>query len=314
MDIMEDTYRKKGNNLNPENEYLQVLNDNEDYLYKKRSDSQKIKQLALEVLKDLFGFEFAEVYKLVYRKYTNFRIRMHSTKTYKKRTHFKEYAGEKMAVYTVLFGTGDTVLEPKVIDDNCDYYVITDQCIAKESIWKKIDNIGIIDVADDVLKSRYYKILYYLLFDQYEYTLYIDANIILYGKPTELVSSINPKTGIALHNHPHRKSIYEEIFARKCLKPSDGEILDRQAELYRKKGFVSGDGIFECNAILRNNSKECHEIMDAWWKEFKEFPARDQVSLPYVLWKQGISLEEIGIIGNDIRINPYFRIKEHIPK
>lgn len=70
--------------------------------------------------------------------------------------------------------------------------------------------------------------------------------------------------------------------------------------------------MFECNVIVRENCLKCNEIMNAWWEEFRRFPKRDQISFPYILWKKGISQEDIGILGENIRENPYFRLVEHI--
>ena len=302
---------KKDLDLEREEEYEMALQKNEEYICKVYSDGYKVKKIIAFLIKCMFTCNYGIASKFVREKINNIKIRKHSTRTYRKTTSFAKYAGERMAVYTVLFGERDKILEPKVIDEKCDYYVITDQELIENSVWKKIDIDDFDGCSDNISRSRYYKMLHYLLFADYRYTLYIDANIILYGRPTELVSCINPKTGIALHNHPCRNSVYEEIYARKCMCPLDGDLLDYQEKVYKKRGYKSGEGIFECNAILRDNSENCRVIMDAWWEEFKKFPKRDQISLPFVLWNLGIDVGDIGIIGNSIRENPYFRIVEH---
>lgn len=290
----------------------ELLQNNYEYLVRKRSDLNKARDAFMFFFRCITESRSEDAIRFLKDKGTNALIRVHSTSIYRNRDEHGHYAGERMAVYTVLFGNRDVINEPKVIDENCDYYVVTDQPIQEGSIWEKIEYNFPLECSDNVLKNRYFKILFQNILSKYRYSMYIDANIILYGKPTELVRFINPKTGIALHNHPHRCSVYEEIYAREHLSPEDCEVLEKQKKEYKRDGFKSGNGLFECNVIIRENTDRCRIIMEKWWEEFKKFPKRDQVSFPYVLWKNGIDYNDIGILGNDFRLNPYFRIIEHV--
>ena len=49
------------------------------------------------------------------------------------------YNGEKIAVYTAIYGNYDSIPEPLYADPKCDYYIFTDQDIPDGSIWKKMD-------------------------------------------------------------------------------------------------------------------------------------------------------------------------------
>ena len=46
--------------------------------------------------------------------------------------------------------------------------------------------------------------------------------------------------------------------------------------------------------------------MEKWWDEYLRFPTRDQLSLPYVVWKYGFDKAQIMILGNDVEMNPRF--------
>lgn len=50
----------------------------------------------------------------------------------------------------------------------------------------------------------------------------------------------------------------------------------------------------ECNFIVRDHSssKLCAEIVEDWWKVFNWFAKRDQLSLPFVLYKRKIRVDE----------------------
>ena len=283
------------------------------YLFAANSDICKLLFAAVYCMRCLMRGDIGKGQGYIKKKRGKLEIRAHSTGMYRNETFGTKYNGEKIAVYTVLFGNNDVITNPKVVNANCDYYVITDNAVDNTLVWKKLDidmvNMGI---KDDVLRSRYYKMNSHLVFPNYKYSVYLDANIVLYGDPSDLICHINKKTGIAMHNLPARNSVYEEIYAREKIEPNDSEVLEAQKEKYKKEGFRSGEGLFECNVIIRNhNNTMCKKIMEDWWKEFMRYPKRDQVSFPYVLWKDDIAQSDIGIIANNIHRNPYFRIHEH---
>jgi len=55
----------------------------------------------------------------------------------------------------------------------------------------------------------------------------------------------------------------------------------------------------------------CKKLMEEWWKEFLTYSKRDQISMPYVLYKNRISISEVGTLGNNVYENPSFRIVTH---
>lgn len=290
-----------------------IKEKNRKYLKKKQSLSYKLFESFFMLLKTVLKGDIAEFKSTVRKKKNNLQIRFHTTGKTRLPQKKNTYRNEKIAVYTVFFGNIDTLLEPLVIDDNCDYFVITDQEIHEDSIWKKIDvDNALMSEFSNRKKNRYYKMHSHELFSDYAYCVYLDANIYIYGLISDLVYFINPKTGIGVHNMPNRGNIYEEIYARSLIDPRDSDLLEKQRKDYQQKGFANDEGMFECNVLVMSNTDKCVEVMERWWTEYEKYPARDQVSFPYVLWELGISQDDIGIIGNCMRLNPCFRIKEHI--
>jgi hypothetical protein len=51
--------------------------------------------------------------------------------------------------------------------------------------------------------------------------------------------------------------------------------------------------------------------MEEWWKEFIEYSKRDQISLPYVLWKNGIKINDVNELGKDLSTNYAFQKSIH---
>ncbi len=290
-----------------------LLIENEKYLKKRYSTLYKIYDSVGLLAKDLLSRDISGFKRTLRRKKINLKIRAKTTQKNRYPKMKTEYMNEKVVVYTALFGNIDSIIEPLVVDENCDYYIITDQDIPEHSIWKRKNvDLSAVNGYNNRKKNRYYKMHSYEFFPEYKYCIYIDANIFIYGRLSELVQYVNPETGIGIHNMPNRGDIYEEIFARSLIDSRDLGILERQKKDYQQLGFKNVEGMFECNVIITKVGKTSEIIMKKWWEEYKKYPARDQVSLPFVLWDLGISQDKIGIIGNCMRLNPYFRIKEHL--
>ncbi|SFB88884.1 glycosyltransferase domain-containing protein [Butyrivibrio sp. YAB3001] len=290
-----------------------LLAENKTYLERKQSTLYKIYESIGVLTKtlligDIFGFK-----SILKRKKTNIQIRANTTIKIRYPQLKTKYMNERVAVYMALFGDIDSIFEPLVVDDNCDYYIITDQDVSCDSIWKKKDvDMSVVDEYNNRQKNRYYKMHAQELFPEYAYCIYLDSNIYIYGLLSELIQYVNPESGIGIHNMPNRGNVYEEIYARSLINPRDSRVLERQKNDYRQMGFKNEEGMFECNVIITKTGKESTKIMDRWWEEYKKYPARDQVSFPFILWDLGISQDKIGIIGNCMRLNPYFRIEEHV--
>ena len=53
--------------------------------------------------------------------------------------------------------------------------------------------------------------------------------------------------------------------------------------------------------------------MKEWWIEFnKSIVKRDQIVFPYILWKNGISINDIGCLGESVDRDGKFRKKVHL--
>ena len=72
-------------------------------------------------------------------------------------------------------------------------------------------------------------------------------------------------------------------------------------------------GLFECTIIVTDlHNNKGIELLDKWWNEFiKSESMRDQISLPYVIWKNGYSIDDIGNLGYNLKLNPKFKCWDH---
>lgn len=222
------------------------------------------------------------------------------------------FNSERIAVYTCIFGNYDKILEPYFIPDNCDFYIFTDQNIDQNSIWKKLDLPREILEMSNIEKNRYIKMFPNLFFESYKYSIYLDGNVQIITDLTEYVNKINPKVGIAIHKHHLRDCVFDELVAVTLMNKKNKELALKYKTKLENDKMPKNYGLLQCNVIARiHNNKTCKKIMTDWWKEFEKNIKRDQVSLPYVLFKNGISVDDVGTLGNNIYTNPSFRINTH---
>ena len=89
--------------------------------------------------------------------------------------------------------------------------------------------------------------------------------------------------------------------------------MDAQIERYVSEGFPLDYGLLECNVIAADlHSRLGRRIFSNWWDEFLASGSmRDQLALPYVLWKLGISFESAATMGRNAYADTKIFIAEH---
>ena len=221
---------------------------------------------------------------------------------------------DKIAVYTCITGDYDKVASPYIYEENCDYILFTNNPNLKSDFWQvrfipdEIQTIG-----DNILINRYVKMHPHEVLKGYDYSIYIDGNIRLVAPITQFTGLINAKTGLAIHRHNKSKGLNDELLECRAYSKGNYRKLKEQVESYFQEGMPEKFGLYECNMLisdLKNNSLK--NIMSSWWDEFINSESkRDQFSLPYVIWKSGFDFDEVGIIGDNINLNPCLKIISH---
>lgn len=195
----------------------------------------------------------------------------------------------KKVIYTCLVGNYDMLRQPLVTAEGYDYI-----CFSNDI---KEERVGVWQIRpipfkhkDKARLSRYVKILPHRVLANYEWSLWMDANIQITGKEfySILDNKISEGGKIYQVNHciPPCDCTYEEIkFAYKGGRSRFCETFLQYMHL-KKAGFPSHWGLFENNFILRkHNDATVRKISNEWWAEFTSYTKRDQFSLMYVYWK-----------------------------
>lgn len=293
-----------------------LKNVNSDWITLRTSREYRIGMVLTRIFKDIKGLNF----KSLKKNMSNWLIGINKNRRYKNKINSQNdpsslanyFSDEKIAIYTCIFGNYDEILEPYFIPDNCEFFIFTDQEVREGSVWKKMPIPTDIENLTNIEKNRYIKMFPHKIFNNYRFTIYVDGNIQIISDLTEYINKINLSVGLGIHRHHLRDCVYDEIDAV-C---RAGRISKKEAASHRK--FLEEDkmpknyGLLQCNVIVRDsNNILCKKIMEEWWEEFLNYSKRDQISLPHVLFKNSVNIDDVATLGNNVYNNSSFRIILH---
>lgn len=225
-----------------------------------------------------------------------------------------EIKGYTGVAYTCITGDYDSPKEPLFADSHLRYELFSDRGNKGKSIWH-YNEVSI--ESNNRIKNyvnRYYKMHPFELFPHDDFSIYIDGNVQIASNVSSLFEvARKSRIGIAMHNHSNQNCVYKNALACEYSNRGNVEMIHRQMNKYREEGFPEEFGLLEATIIvvdLKNDTAK--SIMEKWWKEFLDSESgRDQLSLPYVLWRNGYHVEDVGCLGNDEYHNPKFNISAH---
>ncbi|MDA9557890.1 DUF616 domain-containing protein [Vibrio sp.] len=213
----------------------------------------------------------------------------------------------KIVVYTVISGNYDEIKSVKK-ESNIDYICVTDnKDLDVPSCWEKL-------VIEDSpyknhLFNRYYKLNPHVLFNNHDFSLYIDANI----QVSNLIKDNLKDNAFCLYEHPDRSTVKDEVKVLKKVGYDYFFVFNKQTRKYIKSGFID-EILFEANILFRRHN-EITEFSKLWFAELsnKEQVSRDQLSLTYSAQVSGLSLKSLGT--HDARVtNKYFCYHNHLKR
>lgn len=222
----------------------------------------------------------------------------------------------KKVIYTCLVGNYDILPQPEIFNGSFDYICFSDK-VEKEMIgYWEIRPIPFVHNNQSCV-SRFPKLLPHNVLPEYEYSVYIDANIQIIHQG--FYEAVNAKiaSGCLIaqvrHTMPPIDCIYDEIsYAYKYERVSFWEAW-RQVYHLRKNNFPSHFGLFENNLILRRHNDELvKKLSNQWWEEYMRGPYRDQFSLMYIYWKNNFMPEHFLGEGECARNSPWLKYNSHL--
>jgi hypothetical protein len=213
----------------------------------------------------------------------------------------------RWVIYTALFGDYDDLARPVEKFEGFDFVCFTDQTSLQSDLWE----IKIIECTErsPVLMNRRIKMMPHQYLPDYEVSIYIDSNLKLLKDLSGIVEKNLSERNFLVPRHLSRDCLYEE--ARECVifQKSDYSATIKQLNDYRTVGFPTHFGLSENGILIRKHHDiEIKSLMEQWWEEFQNGSGRDQLSLPFVFWKNELELPLIGINSRD---QVYFSNQPH---
>lgn len=185
----------------------------------------------------------------------------------------------KKAIFSVITGGYDE-LPIAPLYEGWDAIMFTDEYFSDPKGW---DIRKLPEASDPLVQSRDIKIRPHIHLPEYDLYCYIDGNQKFIKEP--------PSKPIWFM-HQRRTNIFQE--AKQII--NNGRfpkaIINKQIDYYKEKGYKDC-GLFLNGFHVRRNKKDINRLHDVWFEETCRFAPRDQVSLPYSVWRTGIRPENI---------------------
>ena len=216
----------------------------------------------------------------------------------------------KIVVYSAIFGGKDRICETQIPGFN--YVLFTDSDI-RSNIWSVI---RVVPEHDPFRASRFFKLMPHRHLPDYDFSIWIDGNMQLLRNPVGLVNKflVDPghfhaQSAYDVVNFAPKGSIHENLYheANLCMRLHKDEpsVICSQVEAYRKEGFPETPALWMGGVIVRQHNHPCSiKLGEAWFAEIVKRSRRDQIALPYVLWKLGLDIHTI---------DPSYKMTQRLP-
>jgi hypothetical protein len=216
----------------------------------------------------------------------------------------------RIAVFSAITGAYDDIKEPKGPTDGVDFFLFTDGRVPAGSVWQP-RALEYID-ADPTRSARFVKTHPHLYFGDYDYAIWMDANLTLCRHPSELLAFVSDDKPVHSWKHPLRICVYEEAHTCVELRKDETDVIKGDLARMRREGFPKQAGLIETSVMVTKMSDPTiAAFYNAWWARIDQGSRRDQLSLPPARLEAGI---EIGLIAPEricMRTDPRFIYERH---
>ena len=142
------------------------------------------------------------------------------------------------------------------------------------------------------------------LYTDCEASLWIDGSVhVLDDRFVRLVREKLSQHELVLWDHPEERDCFlqEANHCHDWPKYREGPLL-QQAAHYLSEGMPEHFGLWATGSIARRHTERMQRLGDAWLAEMERWTIQDQVSLPYLLWREAIAPGTFGLdqLDNDM--------------
>lgn len=215
---------------------------------------------------------------------------------------------KKGVVYTCFTKGYDELIQHRFTQKSFDYICFTDD---EDLIQQK--QVGIWQIRpmlfkelDDARNIRWYKILPHKALSEYDLSIWVDTNINVLTPKLFNFTDDTLKEGMLFPKHHTRDCVYRECARVLELKKDTYQNVIKMVELLVDQNMPKHYGMNEANILIRkHNDAKVQKIMEDWWYMVTHYSRRDQLSLSYVLWRNGIHPADIAFDNARTDVNNF---------
>lgn len=208
----------------------------------------------------------------------------------------------RVAVVTSVFGAYDPLDAPPLGFD--DAVCVTDSADGIPDGWRTV----LEPLSDDPRLDAKRAKMQPWRFTDCDAAIFLDASIEVTSP--NLRAWVEPQLrahDLVIWSHPEGRSCYRDEAAVCWDWPKYSRYDMRgQVDAYAADGMPAGWGLFACGMIGWRFTDEAKAFGDAWLAEQSKWSCQDQVSLPYLLWREA---KPFGIWPANQYQNPHIRIR-----
>lgn len=215
---------------------------------------------------------------------------------------------KQLIVYTAITGNYDKLKTPLFTADNITYVYFTNNHDIKSKVW----NIEYVNDSsmNNMYLAKHFKMNPHQYFPDYEVSIWVDGKYQIMDDFRKYIAKYQKASSILCFPHPERQCICEEL--AECILSTNASKRDmiNQVSDYLKEGYPLNYGLYEGGCIVRlHNDTKIKMLMEKWESEVHKYSVRDQLSFPYLCWKNGIFPD---ICDLDINKNQWLLHTGHI--
>ncbi len=172
--------------------------------------------------------------------------------------------------------------------------------------WEEVVEKG--RYEDPKMSAKWYKLHSHELFPD-EPSVWIDAHYSLRVRPEREFTALTAEKPLVLFRHYYIDLAREYGVVRRRHKDEFmRERLLAQKTQYISEGFSMDTPVYRGTVLFRHPS--VGEFNELWWDEVVKYEhRRDQISLPYIVWKTGIEFTQF-----DDANDRFFKVNHHLPR
>ena len=217
----------------------------------------------------------------------------------------------KWVVFSAVFKNYDKVFPALHRMPGVDQVLFTDDPSLCVTGWKTVP-VDVRDFPSGKAANVHYRALSHRYLSEYDVSLYIDGNVRIIRQPLKLFAEFEASSAdIGIFPHTDRNTVSEELTTCADFGLADTNVMRAEYTAHAADGFGDNVGLFDSSIIFKNHtSPRLNAAMEHWDRSFQHYKTRDQLSLPYIIWKHGLIVHRL--TGSSRQANDTFHFYPHI--